>query len=51
MCPHLSSVLSDTLPQGFEYGVKGLDTVGRGSLSQGGDGQGTDGPHLLLLIH
>ena len=31
---YLSSVLTDTLPQWFEDAVKGLDTVGRGSLRE-----------------
>ena len=48
---YLSSVLTDTLPQWFEDAVKGLDTVGRGSLRERRQGQGGDGPHLLLLIH
>lgn len=48
---HLASVLPDTLPQGLEHGVEGLDTIGCGGFSQSSDSQGTDGTHLLLLIH
>lgn len=48
---YLSSVLPDALPQRFENRVKGLDTVRCRSFSQRSDSEGTDGPHLLLLIH
>lgn len=44
-------MLSDTFPQWFEHAVEGLDTVGGGSFSQRGQGQGSDGTDLLLLIH
>jgi len=44
-------VLPDALPEGLEHRVEGLDTVRRGGFGEGGDGQGADGPHLLLLVH
>lgn len=44
-------MLSDTLPQWLEDGVKGFNTIGCSSFSKGSYSQGTDGPHLLLLIH
>jgi hypothetical protein len=44
-------VLPDTLPQRFEDTVKGFNTIGCGSLSQGCKGQGSNGPHLLLLVN
>ena len=44
-------MLSDTLPEGLEDGVKGLDTVRCGGFSEGSDSQSADGPDLLLLVH
>ena len=47
----LAAVGTDALPQGLEHGVEGLDAVRGGGLGQGGQGQGRDGAHLLLLVH
>mmetsp|Transcript_241 Transcript_241/g.846 ORF Transcript_241/g.846 Transcript_241/m.846 type:complete len:825 (-) Transcript_241:710-3184(-) len=46
----LAAVLADALPEGTQHGVEGLDAVGRRGLRQGGEGQGRDGAHLLLLV-
>lgn len=51
MFTYLSSVLPDALPQRLENRVKGLDTIRSRRFSQRSDSEGTDGPHLLLLVH
>ena len=41
---------SDTLPQGLQHIIKGLNAVGSSCLSQCSNGQGCDSFHLLVLI-
>mmetsp|Transcript_45842 Transcript_45842/g.81937 ORF Transcript_45842/g.81937 Transcript_45842/m.81937 type:complete len:859 (-) Transcript_45842:1570-4146(-) len=49
-CEPLPTVLVDTSPQWLENAVEGLNAVRVGGLRKGGQGQGRDGPHLLLLV-
>ena len=46
-----AAMSADTFPEGFQHRVKRFDTVGSGGFGQGGDRQGRDGAHLLLLVH
>ena len=49
--PYLSSVLTDTFPEGLEDGVEGLYAVRCGGLSQRCESEGRDGANLLLLVN
>ena len=40
----------DPLPERLQDIIKGLNSIGGSSFSQGSNGQGRDGLHLLVLI-
>ena len=40
----------DSLPEGLQDIIKGLNTIGGSSFSQGSNGQRCDGLHLLILV-
>ena len=49
--PHLSPVSPDADPERLEDAVERLDAVRCRRLGEGGQRQGRDGAHLLLVIH
>ena len=42
---------TNTFPNRFNDRIETFDTVGSGSLGQGGQTQGCDCPDLLLVVH